>query len=248
MQAAMWQGSQDEPTRPPAAGDLQMSEVFGCFHLLVSGAKMSKSRGNKYTPEQLIDEMGYGPDQVRYYLALLGLGDKPSDFDFEQFDARNVFLSAKMNAAFERPISAAHSKFGGIVPEGHLIDKVEKETERMVQRYVRSMEKANYPNMLYELENYARKINTLFNKYKPHDDRHDEEMRRHALYSAFYVLKSLMIMLYPFVPATMERLRDSLRLPADVFRVEELGTPIPAGHEVGPKQTYFPEAGVSAED
>ena len=49
-----------------------------------------------------------------------------------------------------------------------------------------------------------------------------------------------MIMLYPFAPDTMDRVRDSLRLPPDVFRVDELGAPLPAGHEVGPKQPYFP--------
>jgi methionyl-tRNA synthetase len=240
MQAAMWLGSQDDTTRLPVEGDLQMNEVFGCFHLMVSGHKMSKSRGNFYTAAQLIDEKKYSVDQIRYFVSLLGLGDKPADFDFESLDSRNAFLAGRMNAAFERPISAAHSKFGGRVPDGELIDKVEMDTFRMVQRYLKSMKVANYPNMLYEVENYARKINTLFNKYKPHDDRHPEEQRRNALYSAFYLLKSLMIMLYPFVPHTMERLRESLRLPESVWSIDELGTPIPAGHEVGPKQVYFP--------
>ena len=95
-------------------------------------------------------------------------------------------------------------------------------------------------NLLFEIENYARTINSLFTQYKPHDDRHPEEARRNALYSAFYVLKNLMIMLYPFVPETMNRLRESLRLPATVFRLDELGVPIPAGHGVGPKQAFFP--------
>ncbi len=49
-----------------------------------------------------------------------------------------------------------------------------------------------------------------------------------------------MIMLYPFVPSTMERLRESLRLPPSVFRLSELGTGLPACHELGPKGTYFP--------
>jgi methionyl-tRNA synthetase len=240
MQAALWLDSQEDPHRLPVAGELQLNDVFGCFHLLVGGAKMSKSRGNFYTGDQLLDEKGYSADQVRYYLALLGLSDKPADFDFEKLDARNAFLAGRMNAAFERPISATHSKFGGRVPEGQLIDQVEDHTARMVQRYVKAMQQANYPNMIYELENYARRINTLFNRYKPHDDRHPEGPRRDALYSAFYLLKNLMIMLYPFVPETMERLRESLRLPPTVFSVDELGTPIPAGHEVGQKQPYFP--------
>jgi methionyl-tRNA synthetase len=139
-----------------------------------------------------------------------------------------------------------HSKFGGRVPAGVLLDRVVAETERIVQRYVRAMERADWPTLLFALENYARIINSLFTQYKPHDDRHPEEGRRNALYSSFYVLKNLMIMLYPFVPTTMERLRESLRLPADVFRVDELGTAIPPGHEIGALKTYFPPVAPSA--
>ncbi len=94
--------------------------------------------------------------------------------------------------------------------------------------------------LLGQIENYARLINSLFTQHKPHDDRFPEEERRNALYSCFYVLKNLMIMLYPFAPVTMEKLRESLRLPADVFRIEELGRPIEAGHAIGEKQEFFP--------
>lgn len=242
MQGAMWLGSQDDPERMPEPGDLQMTDVIGCFHLMVGGEKMSKSRGNFLTGQQLLDEHGYDPDQIRYYLALLGLPEKPSSFDLPELDQRNAFLAGRMNAAFERPISAAHSKFGGVVPDGALIDDVEGETARMVQRYVKAMQQTKYPTMLYDLENYARKINSLFTQYKPHDDRHPEEGRRNALYSSFYLLKNLMIMLQPFVPATMDRLRASLRLPPEVFSIDELGTPIAAGHQLGPVGTYFPGA------
>jgi methionyl-tRNA synthetase len=240
MQGAMWLGMQADPHRLPIAGELQLTDVLGCFHLLVNGEKMSKSKGNFFTGEQLLDEKGLAADQVRYFLALLGLPDKPSDFDFAQLDARNKFLAGPMNSALERPISAAHSKFNGEVPAGELIDNVEQETARIVQRYVKSMEKAAYPSMLFEVENYARKINKLFAQHKPHDDRHPEEGRRNALYSAFYVLKNLMIMLYPFAPTTMEKLRESLALPESVFSVDELGKPIAAGHKLGQLQQFFP--------
>lgn len=248
MQGAMWLGSQDDPERMPEPGDLQMTDVIGCFHLMVGGEKMSKSRGNFLTGRELIDERGYDPDQIRYYLALLGLADKSSSFDLADLDERNAFLAGRMNSAFERPISAAHSKFGGAVPDGALIDRVDNDTSRMVQRYVKAMQRATYPSMLYELENYARKINSLFSKYKPHDDRHPEDARRDALYSSFYLLKNLMIMLRPFVPATMDRLRESLRLPPEVFSIDELGTPIPAGHELGPVGDYFPGTAADYKD
>jgi methionyl-tRNA synthetase len=240
MQGAMWLGIQADIHRQPVPGEFQMTDIIGSCHLMVAGEKMSKSRGNFFTGDQLLNEMGYDPDQVRYFLALLGLTEKPSDFDVPKFDERNRFLAGPMNAAFERPISAVHSKFGGVVPDGRLVGNVLADTIRMVQRYVKCMDRAEFPGLLFEIENYARTINSLFTQYKPHDDRHPEEGRRNALYSAFYVLKNLMIMLYPFVPATMERLRESLRLPASVFALDELGVPIPAGHAIGPKQAYFP--------
>ncbi len=240
MQGALWIGTQEEPTHLPNAGDLQMTEILSCFHLMVGGEKMSKSRGNFYTGDQLLEEKGYTCDQIRYFLSLLTLPEKSSNFDFAALDERNRFLAGPMNAAFEKPISACHSKFNGTVPEGTLIEKVVTETAGIVRKYLRSMDRGEYPILLNLIENYARQINSIFTQFKPHDDRQPEETRRNALYSSFYVLKNLMIMLYPFVPETMEKLRESLMLPKDVFRIDELGTPIAAGHKIGKQQVYFP--------
>jgi methionyl-tRNA synthetase len=240
MQGAMWLGSQDDPNHLPLAGELQLTDIFGCFHLMVDGEKMSKSIGNFYTGDQMLEEKGYDPDQVRYFLALLSLPEKSSNFDFNTFNERNKFLAGPLNAALEKPISAVHSKFGGIVPNGKLLEKAEKETLQIVQRYLKSMEKAEYSTLLFAVENYARLINSFFVQYKPHDDRAPEESRADALYSCFYVLKNLMIMLYPFAPVTMNKVRQSLNLPENVFSVDELGLPIPAGHVIGQKQQFFP--------
>lgn len=240
MQGAMWLGSQDDPYHLPHEGEFTLTDIFGCFHLMVDGEKMSKSRGNFYTGDQLLDEKGFDPDQVRYFLALLSLPEKSSNFDFNTFNDRNKFLAGPLNAALEKPIAAVHSKFGGVVPNGKLLEKAEKETMQIVQRYLKSMEKAEYSTLLFAIENYARLINSFFTQYKPHDDRMPEESRADALYSCFYVLKNLMIMLSPFAPITMEKVRQSLNLPANVFSVDELGIAIPAGHKIGQKQQFFP--------
>jgi methionyl-tRNA synthetase len=57
-----------------------------------------------------------------------------------------------------------------------------------------------------------------------------------------------MIMLHPFVPSTMEKLRQSLNLPESVFSIDELGQPIPAGHVIGQKQQFFPAVEGSSEE
>lgn len=239
MQGAMWLGVNDHYT---------MTDVFSVFHLMVDGEKMSKSRGNFYSGDQLTEEMGYDPDQVRYFLSTLGIAEKPSNFDFNTFKERNKFLAGPMNASIEKPISAVHSKFDGKIPEGNLLEKVEKETMKIVQLYVKNMEKGDHITLLGQIENYARLVNGLFVQYKPHDDRAEIQGRKDALYSCFYILKNLMIMLHPFVPQTMERVRQSLNLPESVFSIDELGTAIPAGHAIGEKKQYFAAVeGVSSE-
>jgi methionyl-tRNA synthetase len=240
MQGAMWFGTQEDPFRMPIQGELQLTDIFSNYHLQIDGQKMSKSKGNFYTGDQLIEEMGYSPDQVRYFLALLSLPEKNSNFDFETFKKRNLFLAGPLNASFEKPLSAAHSKFDGKIPSGKLIGKTKKETYKIVQNYVRLMEKADYPKILFAIENYARIINSLFTQYKPHDDRFDLEQRKDALYSCFFILKNIMIMLSPFVPETMDKLRRSLNLPPEVLKVSELGQPMPENHVVGEKVEFFP--------
>ena len=239
MQGAMWLGRKADPQQLPAKGDLQMTEVLSVFHLMVNGEKMSKSTGNFYTADQLI-EMGYAPDQVRYFLAMLSLPVKASNFDFAHFAERNKFLAGPLNAALEKPISACHSKYGGKVPEGKLIGKAEAETMKLVQLYLKSMLKGDYATLLGQIENYARQINSLFTQFKPHDDRAPEAERNDALFTCFYVLKNLMLMLAPFVPQTMNELRLTLNLPEDIMKASELGTGLPAGHSIGEKRTYFP--------
>jgi methionyl-tRNA synthetase len=245
MQGAMWFGSQADPLRMPAPGERQMTNVLAVFHLLVNGEKMSKSRGTFIVAKDLLDR--YAPDQIRYQLAHLGLADKPSSFEMANLDERCAFLGSRMSSAFERPIAAAVSKFGGRVPAGALIENAVELTTNMVRRYVKAMERSTYPSMLNELENYARTINSLLTKHKPYDDRLPEGPRRDALFTAFYLLRNLVIMLYPFVPSTMDRVRESLRLPPSLFRIDELGTPMPADHEVGPVGQFFPPAAAAAE-
>lgn len=248
MQGSMWLGQQADTQIQPTKDELQMTEILSVFHLMVNGEKMSKSTGNFYSGDQLLD-MGYGADQIRYYLAMLSLPAKASNFDFAHFAERNKFLAGPLNAALEKPISACISKFGGVVPEGKLIGKAEAETVKLVQMYLRSMQKGDYSTLLGQIENYARQINSLFTQFKPHDDRGVEADRKDALFTCFYVLKNLMIMLAPFAPSTMNELRLSLNLPEGVMTASELGTGIPAGHKLNEKRTYFPAvAGEATEE
>jgi len=237
MQGAMWIGAKKDPKGLPQEGDIQLSDIFSSYHLQINGQKMSKSKGNFFTGDELLQR--YDADQIRYFLSILSLTEKNSNFDEDHLKERNAFLAGPLNAAFEKPISAIHSKFGSVIPEGKLIGKTEKETLKIIPNYYKMMQKGEYAKILFAVENYARVINSLFSQYKPHDDRHDETERRDALFSCFYILKNLVIMLHPFAPETIDRLRDSLNLPANVYSLNNLGVPMDPGSKIGDKQEYF---------
>lgn len=240
MQGALWIGSQENVKRLPVDGERVLTDIFSSYHLQVNGEKMSKSTGNFVTGDELIEKHGAHPDQVRYYLSLLSLAEKQSNFDFVHFEERNKFLAGPLNAAIEKPISAAIKKFDSTVPSGTMNPKVEKETFKVVSKYLKGMQKSEFSTLLFDIENYARLINSMFTQYKPHDDRFPEQERKDALYSSFVVLKNIMIMLYPFAPVTMDKLRVSLNLEKAIFAIEELAKPMSAGHKIGNLDTYFP--------
>jgi methionyl-tRNA synthetase len=237
MQGAMWLGAKKDPVGLPKQGDYQLTDVFSSYHLQINGQKMSKSKGNFFTGDELLKK--YDADQVRYFLSILSLTEKNSNFDEEHLSERNAFLAGPLNAAFEKPISAIHSKFNGAIPEGKLIGKTEKETLKIIPNYYKMMQKGEYAKILFAVENYARVINSLFSQYKPHDDRHNITERSDALYSCFYILKNLVIMLHPFAPATIDRLRESLNLPEDIYSLENLCKPMEPGSKIGEKKEYF---------
>ena len=243
MQGSMWLGVQKDPLQfPIPAGEYQMSDIFSNYHLQINGSKMSKSKGNYFTGDELLNEKGYHPDQIRYFLSILSLTEKNSNFDEEILKERNNFLAGPLNAAFEKPISACHSKFGGIIPEGDLIGKTAKETQKIIPNYLKMMKKGDYAKILFAIENYARVVNGLFSVYKPHDDRNDPKERADALYSCFYILKNVMIMLSPFAPKVMDELRISLGLPESALSIKELGIPLEPGHKISEQREYFPKS------
>ena len=233
MQTALWLAQRADPydlTKSDA--ELQLSQIHTFFHLQVSGHKMSKSRGNFFTADQVLTDDGRASDQMRYFLAFLSLKQKPANFDIKLCQQRSDFLAGPLNAAIEKPLSAARKQFGGRVPDGQLLPKVVRETEKILKITVTMMPQSKYPQFLLAVENYARLINSLFAIYKPHDDRYPAAARRDALYSCFFILKNLVILLAPFAPGVMDELRQSLALDKTIYAFSELAVPMSPGHQI----------------
>ena len=131
MQGAMWFGTQSDPHRMPKKGELQLTDIFSNYHLHMDGKKMSKSTGNFYTGDQFIEEMGYDSDQVRYFLSLLSLPEKNSNFDFETFQKRNHFLAGPLNAVLKNQFRRSTRNSKEWFLQENLLEKQKKKLTKL---------------------------------------------------------------------------------------------------------------------
>ena len=91
---------------------------------------MSKSRGNSYTGDQLLEEKGYHPDQIRHFLSILSLSEKNSNLDFEHLERRNSFLAGPLNAALENPSPPAIPNLADKFPQANSWIKFPKKPQK----------------------------------------------------------------------------------------------------------------------
>ena len=79
-----------DPQRLPGPGELQLTDVFGCFHLLVNGEKMSKSRGQLLTRATSCSTRRATPrTRSATSWRCSASPEKASNFDFATLDERN---------------------------------------------------------------------------------------------------------------------------------------------------------------
>jgi methionyl-tRNA synthetase len=147
----------------PLPGQLPLTDIVSAFHLMVSGEKVSKSTGNFYSGDQLLG--------VGLRLRQAGRAE-PLPGRSAQRRLRTPDLGGALEVRRARPRRRA----GRRRTQRHRADGPALREVDGPRRL---------PEHALEVENYARIINRLFAQYKPHDDRHPEEARRNALFSAF---------------------------------------------------------------
>lgn len=107
----------------PALGDLQMpTEVVSSEFMTMKGSKVSSSRGASIFVGQFIEE--FGPDALRYYIAVAGPENQDTDFTWDEFVRRTNFeLANEWGNLVNRSISMAFKNNGAIPAANYLTDE-----------------------------------------------------------------------------------------------------------------------------
>ena len=97
------------------------TEVVSSEYLTMSGSKFASSRGHVIYVRDFLAT--FGPDALRYFIAVAGPENQDTDFTWEEFVRRiNFELANEWGNLVNRSISMAHKNVGSIPEAGELTD------------------------------------------------------------------------------------------------------------------------------
>ncbi|MCM1100989.1 MAG: methionine--tRNA ligase [Acetatifactor muris] len=231
-----------------ALGEPLPKQVFGHPWLLMSGGKMSKSKGNVVYADDLVDF--FGVDAVRYYVLHEMPYDNDGNVTWELIAERtNSDLANTLGNLVNRTISMSNKYFDGVVankeiqltPEDSTADEDLKKTiTSAYAKVVEKMETHRVADALTEIFGIFKRCNKYIDETEPWVLAKDEAKKDRLATVLYNLVEGIMIgasLLEPFMPDTAQKiaaqLGTSLR---DFDTLEEFGL-----YESGTRVTDTPE-------
>jgi methionyl-tRNA synthetase len=185
------------------------------FLLGADGRKMSKSLGNVLDPFEVIDE--YGTDALRFYLmrdvpfgadGAVGMDGVRTRYETE--------LANEFGNLASRTIAMVQRYRDGVVPAVATDPALDAELEGLPQEVAALMDRAEPTVALDRIWQRVRRLNRYVEEQAPwqvaKDPARADELDR-TLASLVEGLRTLGVMLEPYMPATAGKLRDALGSP-----------------------------------
>ncbi|MGO1487139.1 MAG: methionine--tRNA ligase [Arachnia sp.] len=196
-----------------ALGQLQLpTEVVSSEFLTMKGSKVASSRGASIFVGDFLKE--FGPDALRFYIAVAGPENQDTDFTWDEFVRRiNYELANEWGNLVNRSISMAHKQVGAIpergeltVEDGQLLDASTHAFTTVGEHIAARRFKAGITE--------AMRIVGLANKYlsdqEPWKLKEDPERRDTVLHVALQAVSDCNTLLTPFLPHSAQKIFEAL--------------------------------------
>ncbi|MEO7589525.1 MAG: class I tRNA ligase family protein, partial [Arachnia sp.] len=196
-----------------ALGELQLpTEVVSSEFLTMKGSKVATSRGASIFVGDFLKE--FGPDALRFYIAVAGPENQDTDFTWDEFIRRiNYELANEWGNLVNRSLSMAHKQVG-VIPErgeltfedGQLLDASSNAFVTVGDHIAARRFKAGITE--------AMRIVGLANKYlsdqEPWKLKEDPERRDTVLHVALQAISDCNTLLTPFLPHSAQKIFEAL--------------------------------------
>lgn len=226
-----------------ALGEPLPKQIFGHPWLLMSGGKMSKSKGNVIYVDDLI--AFFGVDAVRYYM----LHEMPFENDgsatWELIAERtNSDLANTLGNLVNRTISMSNQYFGGVVADKGISGAVDEDLKAVVvgtyAKVAEKMASLRVADALTEIFDIFRRCNKYIDETQPWVLAKDEAEKDRLSTVLYNLVESIVIgasLLEPYMPETAGKIAALLNTSLRGFeRLAEFGL-----YESGNKVAARPE-------
>jgi methionyl-tRNA synthetase len=208
------------------AAELELPRhVFVHGYLLMDGEKMSKSLGNVLDPFAVIER--FGADALRFYLLRevpFGQDGSVSTAAFEQrYESE---LANELGNLASRTIAMIERYRGGAVPGVEFDPELALEFSGLPERVGERIDRAELTGALEEVWQRVRRLNRYVEERAPWQLAKDEARSGEldvTLRTLAEGLRSVTVLLWPYLPASAERLLAALGAPDVSFAGAELG-------------------------
>jgi methionyl-tRNA synthetase len=194
-------------------GDLRLpDEVVSSEYLTMSGAKFSTSRNKViYVGDFLRD---FGPDALRYFIAVAGPENNDSDFTWDEFVRRTNFeLANEWGNLVNRSVSMAHKNNGAVPTPGTLtdLDHALLQTAGASFDVVGDLLRRNrFKAAISEAMRVAGAANKYLSDAEPWKLKDDPERRDTVLHTALQVVSDVNTLMTPFLPHAAQKVHEAL--------------------------------------
>ncbi|MEK7469325.1 MAG: methionine--tRNA ligase [Planctomycetota bacterium] len=233
------------PAMLMSAGVALPKQVWGHGWVHYKGLKMSKSTGHLLDPFDVIEP--HGADALRYFLLREVAWDRDGDFTWEAFIARyNADLANDIGNLLHRTLKMVNTYCGGAIPattepggtDADLVahmDALPRDVEAL-------MEKQDLSGALTRIWDAVRRANSYIEESQPWALNKQAKAGRVAavMTNLATSIGRISALLHSFLPATAEKIREQLGLPAKPDRIPGKWEPLPAGHKVKEGAVLFP--------
>jgi methionyl-tRNA synthetase len=194
-------------------GELRLpDEIVSSEYLTMSGSKFSTSRGKViYVGDFLRD---FGPDALRYFIAVAGPETTDTDFTWAEFVRRTNFeLANEWGNLVQRSISMAHRNNGAIPTPGTLLDidhellRISSETFDTVGAL---LGRSRFKLAITEAMRLVGAANKYISDTEPWKLSDDPARRDTVLHTALQVVSDANTLLTPFLPHAAQRVYQIL--------------------------------------
>lgn len=200
--------------------------------------KISKSRGTAVWIEEYLET--FDPDPLRYYLTINAPENQRTAWSFEDFVERNnAELIATLGNFVNRWQKIVTDEFDRKVPGAERADQLEADLLEKIRSLPKSVgndiEAMRFKSALGRIMDGFRECNRYIDTREPWKTRKsDGPLCAATIHTCIQAVRTLGVLLQPFLPFAAEKIRQSLNVPSDQWTWHQAANELPAGHSLGP--------------